>query len=293
MGLMGRVARLSIVGTDHQTFCSSATSTSSMGPSAPYNMVSLADSWALMSGIPSFCNSAVIVIKEHGLHADVPNRRSYTLSDGIPVPPEAHKQQTQMQFTNRLPSPCSYLDPNSREPPEPIGHGTTPYHLQDMHIIKTSTCDVGVGCKQQALGCKLTRGNDVCHVLEPHDDKTLKHHSDPASAPVTHAVGNQIDEYASCQARCLCTGLDGRVCLQHINCGVVPAHFKDVHNIKGLNRSCLLDCTWRGCGLRVLRHNYVRHIRECHLNHGRKSVHKKPIRCTIGNSKPGRCTGAT
>lgn len=281
-------------GTDHQTFCSSATSISSMEPSAPYNMVSLADSRALMSGIPSFCKSAVIAVKDHGLHADVPNRRSHTLLDGVPVHPEAHRQPTQMQFANCLPSPCSYSDPNSREPPEPIRHGAAPYNFQDVHIIETSTRDVEVGCKQQALGCKLTRDNDIHHMLEFHDNKMLKHHSGPPSASITHAVDNQIDEYSTCPAiRCLCTGSDGRECLQYINCGVVPAHFKDAHNIKHLTRRRLLDCTWRGCGRRVSRHNYVRHIRERHLEHGRKSVHKKPIRCTIGNNKPGRCTGAT
>ncbi|KAI6001207.1 hypothetical protein EDD15DRAFT_1665006 [Pisolithus albus] len=156
-----------------------ATSISSMEPSAPYNMVSLADSRALMSGIPSFCKSAVIAVKDHGLHADVPNRRSYTLLDGVPVHPEAHRQPTQMQFANCLPSPCSYSDPNSREPPEPIRHGAAPYNFQDVHIIETSTRDVEVGCKQQALGCKLTRDNDIHHMLEFHDNKMLKHHSGP------------------------------------------------------------------------------------------------------------------
>ncbi|KIK10751.1 hypothetical protein PISMIDRAFT_576906 [Pisolithus microcarpus 441] len=114
-----------------------------------------------------------------------------------------------MRFTNCLPNACSYSDPNSREPPEPISHGTAPYHFQDVHIIKTSTCDVGIACKQQALGRKLTRDNDICHMVESHDDRTLEHHSGPAryvfvvspevplafvqcSAPVTHAVGNQI-----------------------------------------------------------------------------------------------------
>lgn len=300
---MGRVARLSIVGTDHQTFFSSATSTSSTGPSVPYKMDSLVHSWVSNSSIPSSRIPVVTAIEDHGLHADMPNRRSYTLLD-IPVPPEAHKRPTQMQFTNCLPSPCPYSDSNSRGPPEPRSHGTAPDHSQEVHIIKASTCDVRVVYKQRPLGCELTRDNNICHMLESHDDKMLKHHGSPTSYgsssfracsdPITHAVGNQVDEYASCPPiRCLCMGPEGRVCLQYINCGVISAHFKDVHGIKDLTRRCLLDCTWRDCGRQVMRHNYVRHIRERHLKHGRKSVHKKPIRCTIGNSKPGRCTGAT
>ncbi|KIK17741.1 hypothetical protein PISMIDRAFT_24835 [Pisolithus microcarpus 441] len=86
-----------------------ATSTSSTGPSVPYKMDSLVHSWVSNSSIPSSRIPVVTAIEDHGLHADMPNRRSYTLLD-IPVPPEAHKRPvppalTRIRIAEDPPSP--------------------------------------------------------------------------------------------------------------------------------------------------------------------------------------------
>lgn len=115
------------------------------------------------------------------------------------------------------------------------------------------------------------------------NDGTPEHHYGPASTPFTldndtheiRTVDNQLDNYINCpKTLCLHTDPNGDECFEPINCGTMPDHFRGKHNIKGLGRSHPLVCEWQGCKRTVVRHNYVRHVRECHLNHDRNSAHK-------------------
>lgn len=90
-------------------------------------------------------------------------------------------------------------------------------------------------------------------------------------APTAAKKGNR---YTCCPwTLCLHTDPEGRECLGLINCGTAPDHFKDTHGISNIAREVELVCVWQGCGCRVKRHNYIRHIREHHLNHDRVDAH--------------------
>ncbi|KAI5993760.1 hypothetical protein F5J12DRAFT_428922 [Pisolithus orientalis] len=91
---------------------------------------------------------------------------------------------------------------------------------------------------------------------------------------------HRVDGYADCvQQRCLYRNADGKHCMQLISCGAVPAHFES-HGVKAICRMSAVTCRWDGCLENCLRHNFVRHIREKHLGHTRKS--------TVHNPEKGR-----
>ncbi|KAI6143981.1 hypothetical protein BKA82DRAFT_1008850 [Pisolithus tinctorius] len=90
----------------------------------------------------------------------------------------------------------------------------------------------------------------------------------------TPTAEKQVNQYTSCPwTFCLYTDPEGRECLEFINCGTAPDHFKDTHGISNIARDVELVCVWQGCGVRVIRHNYIRHIREHHLHHDRVDAH--------------------
>ncbi|KAI6017541.1 hypothetical protein BKA83DRAFT_4320912 [Pisolithus microcarpus] len=88
------------------------------------------------------------------------------------------------------------------------------------------------------------------------------------------ASGKRLNQYTCCPwTLCLHTDLQGWECLDLINCGTAPDHFKNQHGITNMSREVELVCVWQGCGCQVTRHNYVRHVREHHLGHDRVSAH--------------------
>ncbi|KAI6106719.1 hypothetical protein EDD16DRAFT_1627948 [Pisolithus croceorrhizus] len=116
----------------------------------------------------------------------------------------------------------------------------------------------------------------------------------PGTVQETLPPSSRVNKYDCCSSiPCLCMGPGGGECSQLINCGGVPDHLRDVHGIINLARGHPLDCTWRDCGCRVTRHNYVRHVRECHLQHNRNATHKNSVRYTHREGEPGRYMGAT
>ncbi|KAI6044434.1 hypothetical protein EDC04DRAFT_3106200 [Pisolithus marmoratus] len=220
----------------------------------------------------------------------------------IPMAPEAHKQPSTDCSSNFY----HFSYPNGRECIEPISCGTPPEDFQSTDSIEGLTCDVEFGCEAQGLGFELTGYSNAYLTLESYNNRTLEHHSGRTCTPVTlnNAIqetlmtGNQINKYASCPSTpCLWTDGKGRECLEPISCSTVPEHSRDVHSIKDLKRDYPLDCTWRGCGRRVMRHNYVRHVRECHLKHDRVSAHNNQAKFTyprgVEGSESKRCTGAS
>ncbi|KAF8123735.1 hypothetical protein EV363DRAFT_1179155, partial [Boletus edulis] len=69
-----------------------------------------------------------------------------------------------------------------------------------------------------------------------------------------------------------CQWIDGtspKACTAGISCKTVPAHFRDTHDIKGIEWSTKLYCWWRGCCKLNSRKNFARHVRETHLGHPR------------------------
>ncbi|KAI5981335.1 hypothetical protein EDD15DRAFT_2413145 [Pisolithus albus] len=54
----------------------------------------------------------------------------------------------------------------------------------------------------------------------------------------------------------------------------VPEHFVS-HGIAKKHRGLKIPCEWDGCSRGVVRHNFVRHIREKHLGHVRPTIPKK------------------
>ncbi|KAI6118050.1 hypothetical protein F5141DRAFT_1095866 [Pisolithus sp. B1] len=79
-------------------------------------------------------------------------------------------------------------------------------------------------------------------------------------------------EHANCTPKlCLYLGPGGKRCLQPITYATVPAHFES-HGIKDIYRGASVTCQWEGCFEKCSRHNFVRHIREKHLGHTRRST---------------------
>ncbi|KIN98662.1 hypothetical protein M404DRAFT_845852 [Pisolithus tinctorius Marx 270] len=112
------------------------------------------------------------------------------------------------------------------------------------------------------------------------DDGTHEHGGDTKTS-VSYALANVIEplqmtnnstnRYSNCALQlCLYLRDDGNECLEFITCGSVPEHFRDFHAIRNMARDVKITCRWPNCGCWVQRHNFVRHIREVHLGHGRR-----------------------
>ncbi|KAI6038282.1 hypothetical protein EDC04DRAFT_2005521 [Pisolithus marmoratus] len=85
---------------------------------------------------------------------------------------------------------------------------------------------------------------------------------------VNNATIQNQNQFASCPPRPCLYIRNGHLCGEPIMCGTVPGHFSAMHSIKG-PRSVKIVCQWQSCGSEVQRHNFVRHIREKHLEHKR------------------------
>ncbi|KAI6097317.1 hypothetical protein EV401DRAFT_2202655, partial [Pisolithus croceorrhizus] len=99
----------------------------------------------------------------------------------------------------------------------------------------------------------------------------LEHYIGPAASSTSHtlteatqeasALDRRTDQYACCSwTLCLYTDPGGRECLEPIDCGTAPNHFKNKHGIANMGREVKLVCMWQSCGCRVTRHNYIRHV---------------------------------
>ncbi|KAI6101227.1 hypothetical protein F5141DRAFT_288892 [Pisolithus sp. B1] len=124
-------------------------------------------------------------------------------------------------------------------------------------------------------------------------------HQGPTGAPSTlyntaqgtltadNTVGTQNNSDGRPSMPCLYPRADGTACLDQITCCDVPEHFKKAHDVRDLKRSYWLFCKWKNCGRKITRHNFVRHIRECHFKQGRISVHKCSAGHTHGHNSGG------
>ncbi|KAI6124617.1 hypothetical protein EV401DRAFT_1172067 [Pisolithus croceorrhizus] len=128
------------------------------------------------------------------------------------------------------------------------------------------------------------------------DDSSPEHYQGPTTASFTlggaarqtTTVDNQVNNSVGrLSFRCFYRRADGAACLDWIEYCDVPEHFKEVHNIRNLGRSFPLFCEWEGCGRKVTRHNFVRHVREHHFKQGRTSAHKCSAGHTHGHNSGG------
>ncbi|KIJ08446.1 hypothetical protein PAXINDRAFT_18418 [Paxillus involutus ATCC 200175] len=101
-------------------------------------------------------------------------------------------------------------------------------------------------------------------------------------------AGTLETTHHDCQTQFACGWLsesDQSVCGKLICCKTAPDHFK-VHGIFKKNKKDEIPCNWEGCRIKrrrmpfisgdslhtkCRRNNFIRHIRESHLGHARKS----------------------
>ncbi|KAL4078533.1 hypothetical protein V8B97DRAFT_1279270 [Scleroderma yunnanense] len=84
---------------------------------------------------------------------------------------------------------------------------------------------------------------------------------------------------------CQYLGINDMPCSELITCNDVSQHFNTVHGIKGMTREVEFLCRRPNCGQTIIRHNFVRHIREVHHL---SEVYAMPLRIEIlrVNSQP-------
>lgn len=108
-------------------------------------------------------------------------------------------------------------------------------------------------------------------------------HYDGGINPISYTLGealgttddqNKRNQYENCPPlRCQCLGPNDIVCEQVVTCYSAPEHFRAVHGIKDAARNVPIHCRWVDCNQQVLRHNFLRHVRETHLKHNRNNGH--------------------
>ncbi|KAI6110118.1 hypothetical protein F5141DRAFT_1203370 [Pisolithus sp. B1] len=107
---------------------------------------------------------------------------------------------------------------------------------------------------------------DYLHTLK---DGTQTSRENPSAASQKKS---RVYGYDGCVLKeCLYLGPNGTRCSQVITCATVPEHFIS-HGVANKSRDEVISCQWEGCSYRVMRHNFVRHVREKHLGHVRGSA---------------------
>ncbi|KAI9457908.1 hypothetical protein HD554DRAFT_2140909 [Boletus coccyginus] len=99
----------------------------------------------------------------------------------------------------------------------------------------------------------------------------------PAQVAEGHPLTTTTETNHSCSTTgsCQWPGAGNSVtCGAQLTCKTVPAHFRKTHNIRRINEEELVSCQWPGCHKTLMRKSFVRHIRECHLDHPRKMKHR-------------------
>lgn len=185
------------------------------------------------------------------------------------------------------PMVCHYLGSDGRPCLERITCATAPEHLES-HGVKSISRMASVVCRWEGCLEACLRHNFVRHVREKHlahtrGPATRSSHEDSRQHSFFHEeaddAGSRNDSRVNERSEpqlCQYQDPDGRPCLQYITPATVSAHFANCHGVKAMSRGQLIACRWDGCGnKRVLRHSFVRHIREKHLGHARGSALRK------------------
>ena len=108
-----------------------------------------------------------------------------------------------------------------------------------------------------------------CHSM---NQATQTPETAPLAEPHPHPTTTQIPH--SCAATVPCRWVDqgeSAGCGAAITCRSSPQHFRNAHNIRNLNKCVMICCQWDGCPISwVTRKNFVRHVRERHMDHLRE-----------------------
>lgn len=129
---------------------------------------------------------------------------------------------------------------------------------------------------QESFSESCAFGDSLRRTSEPSQVK----HPSVTYTPSNTTWETELEEVREIQgvncplAQCLYPGVQGkRFCLENISSATIPDHFIS-HGIENKSRKEVIHCQWNGCCKKVTRHAFVRHIREVHLGHKRRtSVH--------------------
>lgn len=105
----------------------------------------------------------------------------------------------------------------------------------------------------------------------------VPHYNGQTTSPssLANAPGNVPSAYLTHPITvCQWQGANGMLCNTPITHAGVPHHFKRVHEIKDMKRNTKIKCRWLNCQSTVVRHNFVRHLREAHLGNKRRKAAK-------------------
>lgn len=152
---------------------------------------------------------------------------------------------------------------------------------------KTTSCMLRLDIETRTQCGPYLSGERRERSITPRSAISLVHFlvADPEPSPVkrssvTHTPDNTTREtelgqaedalYAKCPpAECRYPGVQGKkFCSEKINCATISDHFIS-HGIENKSRKRVIHCEWNGCGKRVTRCAFVRHIREAHFAHKR------------------------
>ncbi|KAF8432422.1 hypothetical protein L210DRAFT_3558419 [Boletus edulis BED1] len=139
----------------------------------------------------------------------------------------------------------------------------------DMHSQHMSTHQSGL--VHDPLDSML--GTEDIAMLVPHSPDGDYHDPGEEEELIDTPEAQIASPLTTNQAPCPTALCQWCTCGDEITCQGVPKHFKVVHGIKATNRSKHVTCKWDGCSAVVLRNNFVRHIREFHLDHIRDRGH--------------------
>ncbi|KIJ17092.1 hypothetical protein PAXINDRAFT_9947 [Paxillus involutus ATCC 200175] len=148
--------------------------------------------------------------------------------------------------------------------------------VESSAITQDAKLGQGVACPDEAI----YSSSGLCP--DPVVRPGLAAASPPSAFPGT------LETTHDCQAQFACGWLsesDQSVCGKLICCKTAPNHFK-VHGIFKKNKKDEIPCNWEGCRIKCRRmtfisrdslhtkcrrNNFIRHIRESHLGHARRS----------------------
>lgn len=214
------------------------------------------------------------------VHAEVFNPRSYTLNNAPELRPAqlkpglnavhpAFRGKDEVSDGSSLPCHSGFVEqPYSTS----AGYTLAPNQISVVYTIYGTNVNFLECCNgiQHHPNASCAPGSNIMGVateLAKVGDKTFQ--TNPSTVPQKKP---RINKYINCPpTKCLYPGPDGQCCLQEVTYATAADHFI-VHRITKKSRDEVILCQWEGCSTEVVRHNFIRHIRERHLGHKRKSA---------------------
>ncbi|KAI6019591.1 hypothetical protein F5J12DRAFT_478716 [Pisolithus orientalis] len=215
------------------------------------------------------------------VHAEVFNPRSYTLNNAPELRPAQPKPGLNVVY------------PASRGKDEVSDGSSLPCYSGFVEQPYSTSAGYTLAPNQISVVYTTIYGTNV-NLLECCN--RIQHHPNASCAPGSNIMGvatelakvgdetfqtnpspvpqkkPRINKYINCPpTNCLYPGPDGKCCLQEVTYATAADHFI-IHGITKKSRDEVIPCQWEGCSAEVVRHNFIRHIRERHLGHKRESA---------------------